>query len=799
MKKIISIFFTFFILFSINYLVVRGKNCPLQTQKPYSIYGQSSVYYITKNCTKRAFSNSKKYFSYFASWDRVNQVSSQQLEQIPKDQLGFMPWGPRKDFRSGVLVKTAVDPKIYVILDNEKCWLKNQKVFNELNYKMDWVVDVSPMLINNLPTCSSPIDYTDHHPPGTLIKYSNSPDVYQIKKHPTEENKLVKDLIKNEQEFNQLGYRWGRIITVSNDEIYPNYSNVADNQENTSIKDTDTETNTIDKDQTEQEKSSGINITHRGDGTYRLSEGELAVADNNVGIRIREITELTDYQQQKFGDDIFWVKVDFYLNDKKLNLIPRRFSGTYRADNSNKMYGLDIGYRYEKGFQKNEEKYVRIILDSLESSISNCLDLVSACRANGRDGKMCKRKYCAVDPTEGEKKFKEGKFIAITPNEIKDIGPEVVGEMKRCYKEVKQYLGYKPIQNRVVTRVYFGRDAAKTSDFGILWPINKTKQKKELDKFRKNTNECSIELMAHEMVHYFARGIPMEDIYHEGSANFIAQQITQSDASDITCKAKGWEGNAAQSHASQIQARCYKSCLSSCYSQITNMELKEGEEKQPGDKFIEFKQVNPKEFWPDTNETGAYHGSMKIIIKDSNKQKIDEKKLFVGNLYHNNGVKVLPDGIAVQKTIYLNKVKKSNFVRFKSFSSKSGTNQYCSSDCTNICQKRRSENIMSYNDLDKYKEVPWVPTYKMFYHSSQCIFQKIDKNNTQSIMKVGKNRRDQAQQMCFGDEIKQVAGEKTYHSLDDIFNIGKACFWKVQRIGNIDCWNESCRKNIGIK
>ncbi|MFB6226045.1 MAG: DsbA family protein [Candidatus Paceibacteria bacterium] len=198
-----------------------GQACSLETRTAVKAKGSDSVYYITKDCTKRAFENSKVFFSYFRSWSEVREVPVYKLNSVKKDELGFMPWGPKKDFKSGALVKTVNDPKVYVLLGNKKCWLKNQTVFNQLNYNFDWIVDVDPRVLDKYKSCSKPISYTDHHPPGTLIKYPDSNNVYILKK---QDGQIKKKLIENEQEFNKLGYRWDRILTVSKEETYLDYS-----------------------------------------------------------------------------------------------------------------------------------------------------------------------------------------------------------------------------------------------------------------------------------------------------------------------------------------------------------------------------------------------------------------------------------------------------------------------------------------------------------------------------------------------------------------------------------------------
>ncbi|MFB6181612.1 MAG: hypothetical protein ABEJ24_01820 [Candidatus Magasanikbacteria bacterium] len=217
-RKILGGSVLFLGLFFIIFNVSNASSCPVNTQSAYSSPKTSAVYYITKNCTKRPFKKPDVFFSYFTSWDAVKNTTTQTLNSIPTDQLGFMPWGPLKFFKSGSLIKTVNDSKVYVLLGQKKCWFKNEKVFNELGYSFDWVRDVDPRKLSDYKTCANPISYTDHHPPGTLITYRDSSDVYVLKKR---DGKIKKDLIKNETEFNSYNYRWDRIIIVNMNETYP--------------------------------------------------------------------------------------------------------------------------------------------------------------------------------------------------------------------------------------------------------------------------------------------------------------------------------------------------------------------------------------------------------------------------------------------------------------------------------------------------------------------------------------------------------------------------------------------------
>lgn len=216
-QAIILITLSFFaIVFAAS--IVNAVSCPVFTKSAIKTPDSSSVYYVDNNCFRRPIRKPEVFFTYFSSWSDVEIVSKATFDKIMRSSFSFMPWGPKKNFRSGTLVKTLRDPKVYILLGNKKCWIKNKEVFNELRYKYSWVEDVDRRLLKRYETCEEPIDYTGHHPPGTLIKYPDSNNVYILKKQG---GKIKKRLIEDEQEFNQFGYRWDRIITIDSSETYP--------------------------------------------------------------------------------------------------------------------------------------------------------------------------------------------------------------------------------------------------------------------------------------------------------------------------------------------------------------------------------------------------------------------------------------------------------------------------------------------------------------------------------------------------------------------------------------------------
>lgn len=195
--------------------------CLLGMGGAYKTPNSPAVYYITDKCEKRAFSNAQKFLSYFSSWSEVETIPSTALDSIPNDSLGFMPWGPLWKPMWGALVKHPGDAKVYLLLNNEKYWLTSETVFNALYGKdaWNWIEDVDSRLLDNYET-GSEVNYTNHHPNFTIVKYADSSEVYRLEPDPNDSSKQVKRHIKNEAAFNKLGFRWDRIVTIPSSEQY---------------------------------------------------------------------------------------------------------------------------------------------------------------------------------------------------------------------------------------------------------------------------------------------------------------------------------------------------------------------------------------------------------------------------------------------------------------------------------------------------------------------------------------------------------------------------------------------------
>ncbi|MBT6819283.1 MAG: hypothetical protein HOA57_02800 [Candidatus Magasanikbacteria bacterium] len=189
-----------------------SDTCSLTEKQSYKHSKSTSVYYITSDCTKRAFRRSDVFFTYFDSWNDVITTTKTKLDSMTDDTLGFMPYGPKYDPKYGALVKIVTDPKVYLLLGTEKYWITSETVFETLNYAWNWIEDVAIGLLDKYTVGSEITDITKH-PNHTLIKYADSPKVYKL-----EEGK--KRYITDEATFNSLKYRWDRIVTVDDSEVY---------------------------------------------------------------------------------------------------------------------------------------------------------------------------------------------------------------------------------------------------------------------------------------------------------------------------------------------------------------------------------------------------------------------------------------------------------------------------------------------------------------------------------------------------------------------------------------------------
>jgi len=228
MRKTSLLFVAAFILFLLPISVSaanhgnnsQSNSCLLKPGNFYTHKTTKSIWQVVPSengsCTKRPVKSSKVYFTYENSWDAVKTVSADKIKNIKDSSLGFLPWGPKYNPKGGALLKTTDDNKVYLLLNDKKYWITDKSKFQKLNYKWSWIEDVDSKLLKKYKS-GGQIDFTDHHPAGSLVKYSNSDEVYRLEKR---NGKLEKRPIANQEVFNKLGYRFNRVVTINDGEAY---------------------------------------------------------------------------------------------------------------------------------------------------------------------------------------------------------------------------------------------------------------------------------------------------------------------------------------------------------------------------------------------------------------------------------------------------------------------------------------------------------------------------------------------------------------------------------------------------
>jgi len=197
---------------------VSAAACPVQTDKAYKKGNSTAVWYVTKECKRRVFRKASRFMTYFSSWSSVNVIPTATLESIPKDTKRFMPKGPKYDPKYGAVVKTLNDPKVYLLLGNEKYWIDSWEGYLRLGYGRDWIEDVHKKLLDKYSTgvsvsLDSPYGKAVQ-PHYSLVKKKNDSKVYRIEADPRDPRIKILRHIKSIAVFRALGFRDDRIIVV---------------------------------------------------------------------------------------------------------------------------------------------------------------------------------------------------------------------------------------------------------------------------------------------------------------------------------------------------------------------------------------------------------------------------------------------------------------------------------------------------------------------------------------------------------------------------------------------------------
>jgi hypothetical protein len=190
--------------------------CALPLQSAYRASNSRSVYYISDACQKRPIKNPDVYFSHFTSWDDVQVTAPATLASIPDSPLSFLPWGPRRTFQTGSLIKTVTDPRIFFVSGGTIRPIATANVFTGLGFDWTWVEDVDPAVIAHF-TVGTALSTTADFPAGMAIKYPASPKIYFIENN---NGQVQRRYVESFTDL-QSRYRLDRIVVLPENRAIP--------------------------------------------------------------------------------------------------------------------------------------------------------------------------------------------------------------------------------------------------------------------------------------------------------------------------------------------------------------------------------------------------------------------------------------------------------------------------------------------------------------------------------------------------------------------------------------------------
>lgn len=183
--------------------------------------------FLLENGKKRPIVNAAIFEARGYKWENIITIQDSELNL-------YSTGDPVNTYLDGTLLK-ASDGKIYIIADGKKSYITGPDVFIGLSYNWSDVISVSDAQIN-LYSNGNDISSTSTHPNGTLVKVTNGTSVYLLEGGQ-------KRGIVNPQIFDANGYRWNKVIVITQAEldtytvgdlitIYPNGTLLRNNTDN---------------------------------------------------------------------------------------------------------------------------------------------------------------------------------------------------------------------------------------------------------------------------------------------------------------------------------------------------------------------------------------------------------------------------------------------------------------------------------------------------------------------------------------------------------------------------------------
>lgn len=171
-----------------------GQTCQLKVNQAYKTLESSSVYFVSSDCKKRAFKNEAVYFSYFDSWDQVRIADRSRIEFIKNHPLKFLPWGPKKEFRNGSLIKTPEKSDVYFIVQGIAHKVESGDALVDLGLSFEMIEDVDDRVLASMMKGES--IGVGKPPAGMVFRYADSPQIYRLveKRGGTNEKHHIKTM-----------------------------------------------------------------------------------------------------------------------------------------------------------------------------------------------------------------------------------------------------------------------------------------------------------------------------------------------------------------------------------------------------------------------------------------------------------------------------------------------------------------------------------------------------------------------------------------------------------------------------
>jgi hypothetical protein len=163
--------------------------CPVTTAQPYRSPSVTTVFVVTPECKKRPIFNPEVYFSHFDDWNKVVFLEQYEMDAIANHPLNFLPWGARREFTNGSLVKTTDDPRVYLVENGDAHPIESEQAFTSLGFSFNQIEDVDPAVLASFRKQSVAIKGPENIPPSTVFKYADDPKVYVLKKENGVETK----------------------------------------------------------------------------------------------------------------------------------------------------------------------------------------------------------------------------------------------------------------------------------------------------------------------------------------------------------------------------------------------------------------------------------------------------------------------------------------------------------------------------------------------------------------------------------------------------------------------------------